>query len=145
MLSASFALKLFEAFSIERWNDLVRPFALVEMDKAGEKMVLAYIIGKYEEQEGKKVDWHWMIYASIFDLLKRIALCDIKSPVQRMIRTRYPEEYKKLIWEDIKNINKELPTYKHIKEISITTDPLEKTTTQKVKRYVEMKKMETAK
>lgn len=96
MLSASFALKLFEAFSIERWNDLVRPFALVEMDKAGEKMVLAYIIGKYEEQEGKKVDWHWMIYASIFDLLKRIALCDIKSPVQRMIRTRYPEEYKKL-------------------------------------------------
>ena len=56
-----------------------------------------------------------------------------------------PEEYKKLIWEDIKNINKELPTYKHIKEISITTEPLEKTTTQKVKRYVEMKKMETAK
>ena len=52
------------------------------------------------------------------------------------------EEYKKLIWEDIKNINKELPTYKHIKEITITKEPLEKTTTQKVKRYVEMKKME---
>ena len=52
------------------------------------------------------------------------------------------EEYKKLIWEDIKNINKELPAYKHIKEITITKEPLEKTTTQKVKRYVEMKKME---
>ena len=25
-------LKMFEAFSIERWNDLIRPFDLVEMD-----------------------------------------------------------------------------------------------------------------
>lgn len=55
------------------------------------------------------------------------------------------EEYEKLIWEDIKNINKELPTYKHIKEIIVTEEPLEKTTTQKVKRYVELKKMEEAK
>lgn len=51
------------------------------------------------------------------------------------------DEYKKLIWEDIKNINKELPTFKHIKEITLTDEPLEKTTTQKVKRYVEIKKM----
>lgn len=52
------------------------------------------------------------------------------------------EEYEKLIWEDVKNINKDLPTYKHIKEIIVTDEPLEKTTTQKVKRYVEMKKIE---
>ena len=52
------------------------------------------------------------------------------------------KEYEKLIWEEIKNINKDLPTYKHIKEIIITDEPLEKTTTQKVKRYVEMKKIE---
>ena len=54
------------------------------------------------------------------------------------------EEYKKLIWKDIKEINKDLPTFKHIKEIIITDEPLEKTTTQKVKRYVEMKKIEKA-
>ena len=81
------ALKIFEAFSIERWNDLVRPFSVVEMDKAAEKMVLAYIIGKFEEEKGEKIDWEWMIYASLFDLLKKIALCDIKSPVQRLIMT----------------------------------------------------------
>lgn len=52
------------------------------------------------------------------------------------------EEYEKLIWKDIKEINKDLPTYKHIKEIIVTDEPLEKTTTQKVKRYVEMKKIE---
>ncbi|MFA6937256.1 MAG: HD domain-containing protein [Treponema sp.] len=90
------ALKIFEGFSIERWNDLVRPFEVVEMDKDAEKMVLAYIIGKYEENKGVKVDWEWMIYASLFDLLRKIALCDIKSPVQRLIRNEYPQEYIKL-------------------------------------------------
>lgn len=89
-------LKIFEGFSIQRWNDLVRPFDLVEMDKAAEKMVAAYIIGKYEEADGHEIDWEWMIYASLFDLLKKIALCDIKSPVQQMIRVKYPAEYKKL-------------------------------------------------
>jgi len=54
-------------------------------------------------------------------------------------------EYQELIWKDIKEINKELPTYKHIKEIIVTKEPLEKTTTQKVKRYVEMKKIENSK
>ena len=34
------ALKIFEGFSIQRWNDMIRPFDLVEMDKAAEKMLL---------------------------------------------------------------------------------------------------------
>lgn len=55
------------------------------------------------------------------------------------------KDYKKLVWEDIKNINKELPTFKHIKEIIVTDEPLEKTTTQKVKRFVELKKLEKTK
>lgn len=96
MLTKEIALKLFEAFSIERWSDLVRPLELNEMDKSAEKMVLAYIIGKYEENKGAKIDWDWIIHASLFDLLRKIALCDIKAPVQRMIRSKYPNEYKKL-------------------------------------------------
>ena len=96
MLDKKFILKIFEGFSIQRWNDLVRPFDLVEMDKAAEKMLAAYIIGKYEESAGAEIDWEWMIYASLFDLLRKIALCDIKSPVQQMIRAKYPAEYKKL-------------------------------------------------
>ena len=50
------------------------------------------------------------------------------------------EEYKKMIWEEIKKINQTIPYYKHIKEIKITKEPLEKTTTQKVKRFEEIKK-----
>lgn len=90
------AHKIFEGFSIQRWNDLIRPFDMVEMDKAAEKMVLAYIIGKFEENKGNKIDWIWIIYASLFDLLKKIALCDIKAPIQQMLKKEYPEEYLRL-------------------------------------------------
>ncbi len=93
MFNQKFALKLFEGFSIQRWTDLVRPFDLVEMDKAAEKMVLAYIIGKYEENEGHYVDWLWMIYASLFDLLSKISLCDIKAPVLDMLKREFSQEY----------------------------------------------------
>ena len=96
MLTQKFALKIFEGFSIQRWTDLIRPFDIVEMDKAGEKMVLAYIIGKCEEQKGVFVDWTWMIYASLFDILKKIALCDIKAPIQQILKKDYASEYFRL-------------------------------------------------
>ncbi|MCR4953329.1 MAG: HD domain-containing protein [Treponema sp.] len=95
-MKKNLALKIFEGFSIQRWNDLVRPFDFVEMDKAGEKMFIAYLIGKYEENKGEKIDWTWMIYASLFDLLKKIALCDIKAPVQQMLKREYSQEYMRL-------------------------------------------------
>ena len=95
-MDKKFAHKIFEGFSIQRWNDLIRPFDMVEMDKAAEKMVLAYIIGKFEENKGKKIDWIWIIYASLFDLLKKSALCDIKAPIQQMLKKEYPEEYLRL-------------------------------------------------
>ena len=47
-MNKEFALKIFEGFSIERWTDMIRPFEVVEMDKAAERMVLSYIIGKFE-------------------------------------------------------------------------------------------------
>lgn len=52
------------------------------------------------------------------------------------------EEYQEEIWKQIKKMNETLPNYKHVKEISITTEALVKTTTQKVKRYQEIKKMQ---
>lgn len=61
---------------------------------------------------------------------------------KEMLGEKTEEEYKDIIWEDIKKINKELPIYKHIKNITITTEPLIKTTTQKVKRFEELKKVE---
>ena len=46
-----------------------------------------------------------------------------------------------LIWDEIKEINKQLPGFKKIKELIITTEPLEKTTTQKIRRFKEFDKI----
>ncbi len=51
------------------------------------------------------------------------------------------EELFKLIWDKIKEINKTLPKYKYIKNMILTDEPLIKTTTQKIKRNEEMKKI----
>lgn len=53
-------------------------------------------------------------------------------------------EYCSKIWEDIKNIvNKQMPAYKYIRKILVSTSPLIKTTTQKIKRNEEMKKIKS--
>ena len=50
------------------------------------------------------------------------------------------DEIRNIIWQDIKNINKTLPKYKYIKNLIITDEPMIKTTTQKIKRFEEIKK-----
>lgn len=49
--------------------------------------------------------------------------------------------YKDIIWNDIKEINKSMPAYKHIRNIIVTDEPMIKTTTQKIKRNEEIKKI----
>lgn len=51
------------------------------------------------------------------------------------------ENLKDIIWNDIKEINKKLPTYKHIKNLIITKEPMIKTTTAKIKRFEEEKNL----
>jgi len=75
-------LKLFDAFSIQRWSDHVRPLNLVEMDKHANKSFISYFLGKYEEDINKtKIDWDFIIYGNFFALLKNIAVSDIQAPV----------------------------------------------------------------
>jgi len=93
MLRKSLALKIFEAFSIQRWNDKLRPVELTEMDKHAHKMIIAYCLGKYEESQGKHVDWEKLIEGGIFELLRRVITSDIKSPVYRKIRLSHPEVF----------------------------------------------------
>ncbi len=52
-----------------------------------------------------------------------------------------PKELYEIIWNKIKEINKTLPKYKYIKHMTITKEPLIKTTTNKIKRNEEMKKI----
>ena len=51
------------------------------------------------------------------------------------------EDYQDIIWNEIKQINKTLPAYKRIKHLIVTDEPMIKTTTQKVKRNEELKRI----
>lgn len=50
------------------------------------------------------------------------------------------EELHKLIWEEIKEVNKGLSSFKWIKDLEIKKEDFIKTTTMKIKRYEELKK-----
>ena len=52
-----------------------------------------------------------------------------------------PDAIKTRIWQDIKEINQTLVTYKHIKHIIVTNEEMIKTTTAKIKRFEEIKKI----
>ena len=51
------------------------------------------------------------------------------------------KEIKNKIWEDIKKLNNTLPTYKYMKNLFISEEPMIKTTTSKIKRNEEIKKI----
>ncbi len=61
------------------------------------------------------------------------------------VKEKYPEkneeELYKIVWEQIKNLNTTFPRYKHIQKLILTDEELIKTTTKKVKRQEEMKKI----
>ena len=54
------------------------------------------------------------------------------------------KEIEEKIWNDIKEINNNLTNYKHIKKIIVTDEEMIKTTTAKVKRFEEIKKIVNA-
>ncbi len=51
------------------------------------------------------------------------------------------EELKKVIWDKVKETNKLVPKYKYIKNMILTNEEFAKTTTNKIKRFEELKKM----
>ncbi len=51
------------------------------------------------------------------------------------------EEFEEVVWSEIKEINKEMPKYKYMKHMILTTEDFIKTTTAKIKRFEEMKKI----
>lgn len=65
-----------------------------------------------------------------------------KEVMEKDYPEKQKENYEKIVWKDIKEINKTLPNFKHIKKVIVTDEPMIKTTTQKVKRKEEIKKTE---
>ncbi len=62
-----------------------------------------------------------------------------KEVMKEIYQIEEETEIREKIWEEIKKINKTMPAYKYVREISVTEQELIKTTTQKIKRHEEMK------
>lgn len=78
---------------MQRWNDQIRPVELTELDKQAHKMVVAFVLGKFEDG-ARDFDWVRLIEAGMFEYLQRLVLTDLKPQVFYRIkedRERYRE------------------------------------------------------
>ena len=77
MIRKALLLKIFDAAYMQRWNDKVRPVEMIELDKQAHKMIIAYFLGKFEENT-KGFNWIEIIEGGIFELLQRLVITDLK-------------------------------------------------------------------
>jgi len=93
MIRKSLLLKIFDAANMQRWNDKIRPVELRELDKQAHKMMLAYFLGKFEEEQ-QGFDWIEIIEGGIFEFLQRLVITDLKPQIFYKIkedRAKYGE------------------------------------------------------
>ena len=98
MITKGLITRLFDAASIQRWNDHVRPVEFTELDKQAHKIIIAYVLGKLEEYERKVViDWRQLIEGGIFEFLQRVILTDIKPPVFHKMMSEKGDEINEVV------------------------------------------------
>lgn len=92
-----------KAASMQRWNDHIRPVEFTELDKQAHKMVIAYVIARFEEDRmgHGSVDWIALIEGGIFEFLHRTVLTDIKPPVFHRMMKEKGQELNKHVFEKL--------------------------------------------
>ncbi len=99
MISNDLFLKIFEAASMQRWNDQVRATEMSELDKQAHKMVVAYVIARLEEDAGNKgVNRTLLIKYGLYEYLQRIVLTDLKPPLFYEIKQNREKYLKLNLW-----------------------------------------------
>ena len=64
-----------------------------------------------------------------------------KEMIKELYNIEGEDKIREFLWEKVKEINKLMPKYKYVREMIITEEELIKTTTLKIKRHEEMKKI----
>lgn len=104
MITKGLIARVFEAASIQRWNDHVRPVEFTELDKQAHKSIIAYVLGKLEEYERQVViDWRKLIEGGMFELLQRVILTDIKPPVFHKMMSEKGDEINEVVLKKLHN------------------------------------------
>ncbi len=91
-LNADILYYMFDSANMSRWNDHLRTLDLTELDKQAHKAVIAWLIGKAEEDAGRPVDWYLVAEHCLFSFLQRIALTDLKPQVFHRIAKEKKDE-----------------------------------------------------
>jgi len=106
--------RFFNAATMERWNDHIRPFKLTELDKQAHKMIIAYVLAKIEEESRGKnsINWINLIEGFLFDFLHRLVLTDIKPPVFHRMMAEKRQELNEHVLNELK------PDFKGLKDTS---------------------------
>ena len=79
MIGKALALRIFDAANMQRWNDKICPVELRELDKQAHKMIIAYVLGKFEKS--RDFSWTEVIEGGIFEFLHRLVLTDLKPQI----------------------------------------------------------------
>ncbi len=74
-------IKIFDAASMQRWNDQIKIVEFSELDKQAQKMMVAYVLGKFEQEANGDLDWAKIIKIGLFEYFQRIVLTDLKPPL----------------------------------------------------------------
>ena len=86
-----------------------------------------------------------MVYGKEVEGAKELTLTvkvipELEKIEEKLDRKPEEEEIHDIIWEEIKNLNRTVTSYKAIKKLEIKKDEFVKTTTMKIKRHEEIKK-----
>jgi putative hydrolase of HD superfamily len=101
-VNAKLIYKFFEAANMQRWNDHIRPVELTELDKQSHKMVIAYVLARFEETEkGTHIDWPKLIEGGIFEFLHRLFLTDLKPPVFHHLQREKGKELNEYVFREL--------------------------------------------
>jgi len=95
---------IYDAAHIQRWNDHLRPRGFTELSKQAHKMIIAYVVARFEETDrGVRVDWRKLIEGGIFELLHRVVLTDIKPPIFHQLMKESGPELNYFVLEQLKD------------------------------------------
>ena len=100
MIRKSLISLIYEAVSIQRWNDHIRPYiGFTELDKQAHKMFYAYVLAKCETSGCDRLK---LLEGGIFEFLHRIILTDIKPPIYHSLMKEKGTQINKWVLKELR-------------------------------------------
>ena len=84
---------------------------------------------------GEPIDGDWT------DLRIAVQIQYSAKEIAELYKVETPDEIRDVIWEKIKDVNQTIPHYKRVTDLYLTEEPFIKTTSLKIKRKEQIKKV----